>query len=124
MKFRYARHTNNLREIVNFYTNIIGLEILGSFKNHNDYNGFFLGIKDMNWHLEFTESNEKANHIADEDDLIVFYFNSKKEIDLILQKAKKAGYYTSKSKNPYWQLNGVEIKDPDNFGIILTLNKE
>ncbi len=124
MKFRYARHTNNLREIVNFYTNIIGLEILGSFKNHNDYNGFFLGIKDMNWHLEFTESNEKANHIADEDDLIVFYFNSKKEIDLILQKAKNAGYYTSKSKNPYWQLNGVEIKDPDNFGIILTLNKE
>jgi catechol-2,3-dioxygenase len=34
MNFRYARHTNNLKSIVDFYTKIIGLEILGNFKNH------------------------------------------------------------------------------------------
>ena len=35
MKFRYARHTNNLGTLIDFYQNIIGLEKLGGFKDHN-----------------------------------------------------------------------------------------
>ena len=36
MKFRYARHTNNLVSIIEFYTEIIGLEIIGQFENHSN----------------------------------------------------------------------------------------
>ncbi|MFN4152491.1 MAG: VOC family protein, partial [Candidatus Sericytochromatia bacterium] len=75
MKFRIARHTNNLEPLINFYTNYLGLELLGRFKNHSSYDGIFLGKKDLDWHLEFTMSDEKANHIFDEDDLLVFYDN-------------------------------------------------
>ncbi|MBK8723789.1 MAG: hypothetical protein IPL95_16520 [Saprospiraceae bacterium] len=44
MTFRYARHTSDLESIEKFYTEIVGLEKLGGFKNHNHYNGLFLGI--------------------------------------------------------------------------------
>ena len=59
MQFRYARHTNNLGPLIKFYTEIIGLEKLGEFKDHDNYDGVFLGHKNSDWHLEFTVSQEK-----------------------------------------------------------------
>ena len=53
MIFRHARHTSCLDKIEKFYTDIVGLEKLGSFENHSNYNGIFLGHKNSNWHLEF-----------------------------------------------------------------------
>lgn len=123
MKFRYARHTNNMKSIIEFYTKVIGLEILGKFENHSNYNGVFLGLPNFDWHLEFTESNDTANHNPDEDDLIVFYLNSEEEFEAIKKNAGKFDYSFVQSKNPYWQINGIEIKDPDGYGVILTVNK-
>jgi len=120
MNFRYARHTNNLKPLVEFYTQIIGLEKLGEFKDHSNYNGVFLGIQKLNWHIEFTESNENANHKSDEDDLLVFYLESEDEFDQLKLKIKNKGISIKRSKNPYWNENGIEITDPDGFGLILT----
>ena len=124
MKFRYARHTNNLNALTKFYTNVLGLEILGSFENHSNYNGVFLGLPNLNWHIEFTVSHEEADHNPDDDDLIVFYLKSKEELDEIREKLAHFKVPLVKSKNPYWQINGIEIRDPDNFGIILTIEKK
>ncbi len=43
MKFRYARHTDDIKPLINFYTQVIGLEVIGSFENHANYDGVFLG---------------------------------------------------------------------------------
>ncbi|WP_107039499.1 VOC family protein [Brumimicrobium mesophilum] len=123
MKFRYARHTNDLNSIINFYTKIIGLEKLGAFKNHSYYNGVFLGFPNKDWHIEFTESNEEALHIPDDDDLIVLYLESIEKIDEIKERAQKLKIFPVKSKNPYWCLNGIEFKDPDGYGVVLTLER-
>ena len=62
MTLRFARHTNDLEAIKSFYITILDFELLGSFENHNNYNGVFLGFQNADWHLEFTVSNEKTNH--------------------------------------------------------------
>ena len=124
MKFRYARHTNDLKSIVDFYTKIIGLEKLGEFKNHSNYNGVFIGLPNLDWHLEFTESMDKPNHKPDDDDLIVFYIDSNEELNTISKIAEGFGIIPVKSKNPYWQLNGIELKDPDGFGVVLTVKQK
>ncbi len=123
MTFRYARHTNNLEPLIKFYTEIVGLEKLGEFKNHSNYDGVFLGVQNLDWHIEFTESNEEVNHHSDEDDLLVFYLESEEELDQLKLKIEKAGISIKKSKNPYWTENGIEIKDPDGFGVIFTKRK-
>ena len=123
MKFRYARHTNNLNAITEFYTNVLGLQKQGAFENHSNYNGVFLGLPNCNWHIEFTESNEAAVHSPDDDDLIVFYINSEEELNTIREKACQFKVPIVKPKNPYWQTNGIELRDPDNFGVILTIDK-
>lgn len=122
MKFRYARHTNNLDSLVNFYHDIIGLEKLGGFKDHNNYNGVFLGFPNQDWHMEFTSSNDKAGHHPDRDDLIVLYLDTKEQIQTIIDKAKQTAILPVISQNPYWNENGIELTDPDGFGVILTVS--
>ena len=124
MKLRYARHTDKLAAITEFYTQIIGLEILGKFESHDNYNGVFLGLPNLDWHLEFTESDDAPFHKPDDDDLLVFYLEAQEEMNTIVERAGKFNLSAFKSKNPYWQNRGVELKDPDGFGLILTLEKK
>ena len=120
MEFRNARHTDNLELIEEFYTQIIGLEVLFSFENHNNYSGVFIGKKDHDWHLEFTASKNKAEHKFDIEDLLVFYPTSKEEYNTIVERIETNGIKKIKAKNPYWKDNGIMIKDPDGFGVIVS----
>lgn len=121
MNFRYARHTNDLNKIEKFYTEIIGLEKLGNFENHENYNGLFLGFPNQDWHLEFTTSNDNTKSKFDEDDILVFYLNSEYEIEEIKNRIIKNKISIEKSKNPYWNKYGIQISDPDNYKIIFAL---
>ena len=115
MTFRYARHTNNLEKLKDFYILVLGLDLLGKFENHNDYNGIFLGKENENWHLEFTQTYEIVHHSFNEDDILVFYPNSKNDYEEILGKIRNSNTNFIKPKNPYWNENGKMILDPDGF---------
>ena len=121
MIFRYARHTTNLSNIENFYTEIVGLEKIGEFKNHNNYNGLFLGHKNADWHLEFTTSNDKPTSKFDNDDLLVFYVNSMIELQAIEKVLQTKKIKTEVPENPYWAENGIMISDPDGFKVVFSL---
>jgi hypothetical protein len=120
MVFRYARHTTEISRLIPFYVGILELEILGEFKDHQEYNGVFFGKPHFNWHLEFTESTEAANHHFDEDDLLVFYPENEQEYKQILLNIQLNQLEIRKAKNPYWNENGILIQDPDGFGIIIS----
>jgi hypothetical protein len=120
MTFRYARHTTDLLKIEKFYTEIVGLEKLGSFENHNHYNGLFLGYANNDWHLEFTTSLNLPNRDLDEDDMLVFYVHSKIELDKIKERLNLYRIALEIPKNPYWRDNGLMISDPDRFKVIFS----
>ena len=123
MKFRVARHTNNLEPIIKFYCDLLGLEVLGEFTNHNKYDGVFIGKEGLNWHLEFTTSEESPIHQADQDDLLVFYLDTEEEYILLKQRLNKNGLRAVESKNPYWKDNGTTYIDPDGFRIVISTMK-
>jgi hypothetical protein len=123
MTFRYARHTSDLLKIEKFYTEIVGLEKLGGFENHNKYDGLFLGHKNSNWHLEFTTSTEQPKSKFDEDDILVFYVNSEIELAKIRKTLQQKNIPLEVPKNPYWKENGIMISDPDDFKIVFYINQ-
>lgn len=124
MTFRYARHTTDLNKIERFYTEIVGLEKLGGFENHNNYDGLFLGHNNSNWHLEFTVSTEQPKSKFDEDDILVFYLNAEIEITRIKNRLIEKNIILEIPKNPYWRENGIMISDPDNFKIIFSIKHQ
>jgi catechol 2,3-dioxygenase-like lactoylglutathione lyase family enzyme len=120
MVLRVARHTNNLEKIEAFYVNILGFERLGGFQNHNNYDGVFIGKSDLDWHFEFTESNDKANHHFDEDDIIVLYPTTILEYNNLLDSVSNNNISIITSKNPYWNENGKMFLDPDGYRIVIS----
>lgn len=123
MILRIARHTNKIEELKVFYIEIIGLKILGEFQNHESYDGVFIGKEDLNWHLEFTTSKDKSNQKIDDDDLIVFYPESKSEYENVIERIKARQIKIINAKNPYWNQNGILIHDPDGFGVVISALK-
>ncbi len=123
MILRYARHTNDLNAIKTFYSTIIQLDVLGEFNDHDGYDGIFLGKENENWHLEFTTNHNKVNHHFNEDDYLVFYPNTLKDHQLILDAISKHKIPEIKPHNPYWVKNGIAIKDPDGLVVIISKQK-
>lgn len=120
MIFRIARHTTKLDLVTDFYIKILGLEKIGSFENHNDYDGIFIGIKNADWHLEFTVSKDIPVHHFDEDDILVFYPKTQVEYDQIIDNIKKNDIKILEPKNPYWKENGILIQDYDGYNVIIS----
>jgi catechol 2,3-dioxygenase-like lactoylglutathione lyase family enzyme len=120
MVLRVARHTNNLDEIEDFYVNIIGFERLGGFQNHNNYDGVFIGKPDLDWHFEFTQSQENAKHTFDEDDVTVLYPATILEYDIFLNRLIDNNISILPSKNPFWNQKGKMFLDPDGFRIVVS----
>ena len=120
MTFRFARHTNNIEKIKSFYIDILGLELIGAFEDHNGYDGVFIGKISENWHLEFTKSNENVTFNFGDEDILVFYPNTKLEFDQIQDKLKAHKINFIEAKNPYWNENGKMILDPDGYRIVVS----
>lgn len=120
MTFRFARYTNNLEQLKSFYIDILGLELLGGFENHDGYDGVFIGKANENWHLEFTKSDEIVTFNFGEEDILVFYPNSKLEFELIHDRIESHSIKFIDSKNPYWNENGKMILDPDGYRVVIS----
>jgi len=120
MVLRVARHTNNLEIIENFYVNVLGFENLGAFQNHNNYDGVFIGKSDLDWHFEFTQSNTKANHVFDEDDIIVLYPDTIKKYNDLVDSILDHSISIITAVNPYWNENGKMFLDPDGYRILVS----
>ena len=72
MKLRVARPTDNMAEIIRFYRDGLGLELLASFADHKGFDGVMLGRKGQPYHLEFTHHlGHKAGKAPSQDNLLV-----------------------------------------------------
>lgn len=119
MKIRIARHTQHLQSIIHFYVDVLGLNILGQFSDHDGYSGIFIGLSQHDWHLEFTTSAEAPHHQHDDDDLLVWYATSQQEYEDINQRFLQDSILPVTAKNPYWNSNGTTYTDPDGFRIVI-----
>jgi hypothetical protein len=117
---RVARPTDHLDEVVRFYTEGIGLVVLGSFMDHDGFDGVMLGIPDASYHLEFTRKRgHAAGRAPTQDNLLVFYISDKQEWLQATERMSAAGYQPVASFNPYWDVYGQTYEDPDGYRVVI-----
>lgn len=121
MKLRIARHTTDINRIIDFYGRVLGLKVLGEFKDHHNYSGVFMGIPGESWHLEFTVSDALPEHSTDDDDLLVFYASSLEEFAVMKTRFVKNRVKRVSPRNPYWEKNGITFEDPDGYRIVISI---
>lgn len=118
---RVARPTDNLPEVIKFYREGLGLDVLSDF-NDNGFEGVILGFehKSSPYHLEFThQPSHKVGRAPTQDNLLVFYIPDKAEWKSAVERMEKHGYRPVKSYNPWWDDGGKTFGDVDGYRVVL-----
>jgi hypothetical protein len=122
-KMRVARPTNQLEKISEMYRVGLGLEILGSFKDHDGFDGVILGSQDSGYHLEFTQEQDViAPRSASPENLLVFYIPDVESWGRHKDQMIKAGFLEVQAHNPYWEKCGSTFEDLEGYRIVLCRN--
>ena len=50
---RVARPTDNLGQVADMYREGLGMEVLGTFEDHDGFDGVMLGTPGAEYHLEY-----------------------------------------------------------------------
>lgn len=117
---RIARPTDNMPEVVRFYRDGLGFEVIGSFEDHAGFDGVMLGHSRLAYHLEFTHHRgHQAGRAPSEENLLVFYLPELDEWQLAVDRMIAQGYEPVASYNPYWDKRGKTFEDADGYRIVL-----
>jgi catechol 2,3-dioxygenase-like lactoylglutathione lyase family enzyme len=117
---RVARPTDQLDQVIRFYTDGLGFQVLYRFDNHGGFDGVMIGIPGESCHLEFTrQQGHMVGRAPTQDNLLVFYLPDQQEWQSAIDRMKLIGYESVKPYNPYWETNGVTFEDPDGYRVVL-----
>jgi catechol 2,3-dioxygenase-like lactoylglutathione lyase family enzyme len=117
---RVARSTDHLDEVVRFYSQGLGLTVLGSFEGHEGFDGTMLGHPGTLYHLEFThKQGHSVGPAPTQDSLLVFYLPDSGQWQEAIDRMRTAGYEPVPSFNPYWDGAGRTFEDPDGYRVVL-----
>jgi YycE-like protein len=102
------------------YCRGLGLDVVGSFENHEGIDGAMLGVEGSCYHFEFTHC--RAHPVAPAptaEDLVVLYVPEAAEWQSACASMLAAGFQQVTSFNPYWEARGRTFADPDGYRIVL-----
>jgi catechol 2,3-dioxygenase-like lactoylglutathione lyase family enzyme len=126
---RIARPSLDLAAAERFYVDGLGLSVL--FKKDGTAAGephdlLMVGPDGGRWHLELTVAVSAAEAVTPTptptptpEDLLVIYLEEPVRSEVI-KRAVACGGTVVPSNNPYWDIGGVTIADPDGYRLVLT----
>ena len=117
---RIARPVTDLGRAREMYCRGLGLRVLGSFQNHDGFDGVILGAPGAGMHFELTYcTTHPIAPSPSPEDLAVFYIGSPVEWRSACADMLAAGFRAVASFNPYWERRGRTFEDPDGYRVVL-----
>jgi catechol 2,3-dioxygenase-like lactoylglutathione lyase family enzyme len=120
LHLRVARPSDDLGEVIRFYRDGLGFEVIDSFEGHQGFDGVMLGHAGWAYHLEFTHHRgHKVGRSPTQENLMVFYLPQQEEWHRAVDRLISLGYEPVKPYNPYWDVQGKTFEDPDGYRVVL-----
>lgn len=117
---RIARATDHMDDILRFYRDGLGFELIGSFEDHDGFDGIMLGHSGAAYHLEFTHKHgQAAGRAPGQENLLVFYLPDTQDGQRSVERMAAAGFQPVASFNPYWDVRGLTFEDIDGYRVVL-----
>jgi catechol 2,3-dioxygenase-like lactoylglutathione lyase family enzyme len=116
---RVAHAVRDLPTSTSFYRDVLGLPVVGGFTGHDGYDGVFLALPGGG-ELELTRGPGLPG-AGGEDDLLVLYLRTWREVAVIRRRLADAGVRRIASANPYWNRWGRMFLDPDGHRIVVAV---
>lgn len=120
LHLRVARPTDHLAAVTRFYRDGLGFRVVGSFDDHDGFDGVMLGHPGWPYHLEFTHHRgHTVGRAPTQDHLLVLYVPDAAEWSQLVQRMVDHDYAPVPSYNPYWDQRGKTFEDPDGYRVVL-----
>lgn len=117
---RIAKPVNDLARTRDMYTHGLGLRVLGTFEDHEGFDGLMLGMPAAGYHFEFTRSrHHPVKPSPTVEDLAVFYIPAEAEWQAMCTRMLTAGFKPVAAFNPYWEARGRTFEDADGYRVVL-----
>lgn len=119
---RLARPCQNLAATERFWTEGLGLAVLGRAEPEQpgQHRLVFLGRPEAPWHLELVDDPDgETPPSPTEEDLLVLYLGAPVP-DGLVDRLIAAGGARVPARNPYWDHWGVTVEDPDGYRLVLS----
>ena len=117
---RVARPTDQLDELLHFYRDGLGLDVLASFDDHEGFDGVMLGTPSAPYHFEFTHHRgHTVGRAPTQDNLLVFYLPDIEQWQAAVARMQAHGFPPVPSYNPYWDRVGKTFEDADGYRVVL-----
>ena len=117
---RIARPTNHLEAVTKMYCDGLGFKEIGSFDDHEGFDGRMVGHPWLRYHLEFTQHRSaKMPSAPSQDNLLGFYIPETKQWRESCEAMTKAGFRVVNAYNPYWDRLGKTFEDLDGYRVVL-----
>lgn len=98
----------------------LDLRVIGSFKDHEGFDGVMLGNSGVHYHFEFTKCRQHPVIPAPtREDLFVFYIADMGDWQQSCATMVAAGFKQVTSFNPYWDMHGRTFEDNDGYRVVL-----
>ena len=120
LHLRIARPVTDLAAATDLYCRGLGLAVLGSFSDHDGFDGVMLGELGAGFHFEFTRSRtHPVRPTPTAEDLVVLYVPEPAAWAAACARMIDAGFVGVASFNPYWDRHGRTFEDPDRYRTVL-----
>ncbi len=117
---RVARPARDLAATIEMYCAGLGFDVLGSFRDHDGFDGVMVGRVDGAYHLEFThERGAPPEPAPGPENLCVFYLPDEDEWRATCDRMVEAGFRRVASHNPYWDVAGRTFEDVDGYRVVM-----
>jgi hypothetical protein len=117
---RIARPVSDLARSVAMHKRGLALHVIGSFEDHEGFDGAMLGLAGAGYHFEFTFC--RAHPVAPAptaEDLVVLYLPDAAAWRSACADMVAAGFAQVASFNPYWDARGRTFADHDAYRVVL-----
>ena len=117
---RIARPVSDIARAKDMYCRGLGLRVIGSFEDHDGFDGVMLGVAGGAYHFEFTRSrSHSVSPTPTVEDLVVLYLPSEPHWQAACASMLAAGFKRVTAFNPYWEAKGCTFEDCDGYRVVL-----
>jgi hypothetical protein len=117
---RIAHPVTDLQRAASMYKLGLTLDEVGSFADHQGFDGVMLGSRDGHYHFEFTYCRtHPVSPSPTPEDLLVFYVPEQDPWSQRCSLMLQAGFAEVQSFNPYWDRHGRSFQDFDGYRVVI-----
>jgi predicted enzyme related to lactoylglutathione lyase len=125
---RIARPTTDLERIRSFYEQAVRLSLIGTFADHDGFDGAILALSDGHVQLELVHSPHGDVPAPTVEDALVLYHRSIADADAVVARLRAAGAREvardDPTLNPYWPRTGASVfVDPDGYRLVVAVEE-